>query len=119
QPTRSSKTIACLTALLKIGKCEAYALFDSRSNTDSMTPEYAHGIQGVRIPLAEQVTLQLGCVGSRSKISYGTRVPVEFGGVRGHVYFDQVNLDRYDVVIGTPFMNKHGVVLDFERREVR
>ncbi|KAF8197318.1 hypothetical protein K438DRAFT_1434538, partial [Mycena galopus ATCC 62051] len=102
-----------LTALLKIGKCEAYALFDSGSNTDSMTPEYTHGIQGVRM-LHPQVTLPLGCVGSRSKISYGTRVPVEFGGVRGHAYFDQVNLDRYDVVIGTPFMNKHGIVLDFE-----
>ncbi|KAF8133130.1 hypothetical protein K438DRAFT_1998233 [Mycena galopus ATCC 62051] len=84
-----------------------------------MTPEYAHAIGGVRIPLTEQVTLQLGCVGSRSKISFGTRVPVEFGGVRGHVYFDQVNLDRYDVVIGTPFMNKHGLILDFGTREIQ
>ncbi|KAF8209584.1 hypothetical protein K438DRAFT_1467200, partial [Mycena galopus ATCC 62051] len=108
-----------LTALIKIGGCEAYTLFDSGSNTDSMTPEYAHVIGGIRIPLVEQVTLQLGCVGSRSKISYGTRVPVEFGGVRGHVYFDQVNLDRYDVVIGTPFMNKHRVTLDFGKREIR
>ncbi|KAF8180275.1 hypothetical protein K438DRAFT_1976791 [Mycena galopus ATCC 62051] len=81
QPTRMSKTIVCLIALIKIGNCEAYALFDSGSNTDSMTPEYTHGIGGVRIPLDEQVTLQLGCVGSRSKISYGTRAPVEFGGV--------------------------------------
>ncbi|KAF8187927.1 hypothetical protein K438DRAFT_1473186, partial [Mycena galopus ATCC 62051] len=102
-----------LTALISIGGNQAYALFDSGSNTDSMTPEYAHVIGGVRIPLTEQVTLQLGCVGSRSKISFGTRVPVEFGGVRGHVYFNQVNLDRYDVVIGTPFMNKHGLILDF------
>ncbi|KAF8194378.1 hypothetical protein K438DRAFT_1433441, partial [Mycena galopus ATCC 62051] len=107
-----------LSALIKIGNSQAYALFDSGSNTDSMTPEYAHAIGGVRIPLTEQVTLQLGCVGSRSNISYGTRVPVEFGGVHGHVYFDQVNLDRYDVIIGTPFMNKHGVVLDFGTREI-
>ncbi|KAF8192706.1 hypothetical protein K438DRAFT_1590105 [Mycena galopus ATCC 62051] len=119
QPTRSNKTIACLTALVTIGSSQAYVLFDSGSNTDSMMPEYAHAIGGVRIPLTEQVTLQLGCVGSRSKINYGTRVPVDFGGVRGYVYFDQVNLDRYDVVIGTPFMNKHGVVLDFGAREIR
>ncbi|KAJ7870417.1 hypothetical protein B0H13DRAFT_2350373 [Mycena leptocephala] len=118
QPSRSSKTIACLSALVKIGSTSAYALFDSGSNTDSMMPEFANAINGVRITLTEQVTLQLGCIGSRSKISFGTRVPIDFGGVKGHVYFDQVNLDRYDVVIGTPFMNKHGVVLDFGNREV-
>ncbi|KAJ7712310.1 hypothetical protein B0H16DRAFT_1744228 [Mycena metata] len=113
QPTRSNKTIACLSAMIKIGDSEAYALFDSGSNTDSMIPEYANTIQGARIKLEEQVTLQLGCVGSRSKISYGTRVPVEFSGLRGHVYFDQVNLDHYDVIIGTPLMNRHGIILDF------
>ncbi|KAJ7154819.1 hypothetical protein C8R46DRAFT_911329 [Mycena filopes] len=119
QPTRSGKTIACLSALIKIGESMAYALFDSGSNTDSMTPEYANAIRGPRITLEEQVTLQLGCVGSRSKISYGTRVPVDFGGIRGHVYFDQVHLDRYEVVIGTPLMNRHGIVLDFSTREIR
>ncbi|KAF8197235.1 hypothetical protein K438DRAFT_1760024 [Mycena galopus ATCC 62051] len=118
QPSRSSKTIACLSAVIKIGSTSAYALFDSGSNTDSMTPEYANAIGGVRIPLTEQVTLQLGCVGSRSQISFGTRVPVEFGGIQGHVYFDQVSLDRYDVVVGTPFMNRHGLVLDFGTREI-
>jgi hypothetical protein len=35
------------------------------------------------------------------------------------VYFDIVNLDRYDGVIGTPFMNKHGIILDFGKREIR
>lgn len=29
-------------------------------------------------------------------------------------YFDIMNLDRYDIVIGTLFMHKYGVVLDFE-----
>ncbi|KAJ7602653.1 hypothetical protein DFH06DRAFT_1351178 [Mycena polygramma] len=119
QPTRSSKTIACLTAMIKVGNSVAFALFDTGSNTDSITMEYAQVVNGVRITLDEQVTLQLGCVGSRSKISYGTRVPIDFGGMRGYVYFDQVNLDRYDVVIGTPFMNKHGAVLDFGKREIR
>ncbi|KAJ7036061.1 hypothetical protein C8F04DRAFT_954364 [Mycena alexandri] len=119
QPTRSNKTIACLSALIKIGDTEAYALFDSGSNTDSMVPEYANAINGPRIKLDEQITLQLGCVGSRSKISYGTRVLVDFGGLRGHVYFDQVNLDRYNVIVGTPLMNRHGIVLDFGKRVIK
>ncbi|KAJ7022537.1 hypothetical protein C8F04DRAFT_971447, partial [Mycena alexandri] len=94
-------------------------LFDSGSNTDSITPEYAHATSLPRIKLEEQITLQLGCVGSRSKISYGTRAPIDFGGLKGHLYLDQVNLDRYDGIIGTPMMNRHGLVLDFGKREVR
>ncbi|KAJ7127216.1 hypothetical protein C8R44DRAFT_595991, partial [Mycena epipterygia] len=107
-----------LSAVVKIGASSAYVLFNSGSNTDSVTPEYANAVGGVRITLTEQITLQLGCVGSRSKINYGTRLPVNFGGVRGHVYFNQVNLDRYDMIIGTPFMNRHGVSLDFAKREI-
>ncbi|KAJ7018050.1 hypothetical protein C8F04DRAFT_875500, partial [Mycena alexandri] len=108
-----------ITALLTINGTSAYTLIDSGSTTNSISPEYANATKAPRIKLAEQVTLQLGCVGSRSRINYGTRVPVDFGGIRGHVYFDQVNLDRYDCIIGTPFLNRHGVVVDFGKRQLR
>ncbi|KAJ7186095.1 hypothetical protein C8R46DRAFT_843082, partial [Mycena filopes] len=107
-----------LSAQLEIAGTLAYMLFDSGSNIDSLTPEFARATRCKNITLAEQVTLQLGCVGSKSKINYGTRPEVNFGGIRGRVYFDLANLDRYDGIIGTPFMNKHGIVLDFERREI-
>ncbi|KAJ7177671.1 hypothetical protein C8R46DRAFT_888323, partial [Mycena filopes] len=120
QPKRLRANMACLAALVSIGSSMAYVLFDSGSNTDSITPEYAHAaVDSPRIKLDEQVTLQLGCVGSRSKISYGVRASINFGGIKGHLYFDQVNIDLYDVIVGTPFMNRHGVVLDFGRREIR
>ncbi|KAJ7277824.1 hypothetical protein C8J57DRAFT_1579437 [Mycena rebaudengoi] len=99
-PSCKCKDIACLTAQLEIGGVKAYMLFDSGSNTDSLTPEFA-------VPPS-----------SKSKISYGTRAPVNFGGIHGTSYFDQVNLDHYDGIIGTPFMNKHGLILDFGQREV-
>ncbi|KAF8147095.1 hypothetical protein K438DRAFT_1461246, partial [Mycena galopus ATCC 62051] len=107
-----------LSAQLDVNGTLAYMLFDSGSNIDSITPEFARATKCKPIVLDEQVTLQLGCVGSRSKINYGTRPPVNFGGILGHVYFDQANLDRYDGVIGTPFMNKHGIVPDFGKREI-
>ncbi|KAJ7101994.1 hypothetical protein C8R44DRAFT_887778 [Mycena epipterygia] len=86
QPKRERSNMACLSALLSIGSSKAYMLFDSGSNTDSITPEYAHTTDSPRIRLEEQVTLQLGCVGSRSKINYGTRAAIEFGGIKGHLY---------------------------------
>ncbi|KAJ7217497.1 hypothetical protein B0H12DRAFT_1032092, partial [Mycena haematopus] len=119
QPSRRLKDIACLTAEVDIGGCKAYILFDSGSNTDSLTPEFAKATKCKVFKLEEQVTLQLGCVGSRSRINYGSRAPVSFGGIKGYSYFDIVNLDRYDGVIGTPFMIKHGVILDFGKREIQ
>ncbi|KAJ6613892.1 hypothetical protein B0H10DRAFT_1951162 [Mycena sp. CBHHK59/15] len=80
--------MACLAAMLNVGPTQAYMLFDSGSNTDSITPEYAHATGTPRFKLAEQVVLQLGCVGSRYKISYGTRAPIDFGGICGHLYLD-------------------------------
>ncbi|KAJ6514542.1 hypothetical protein DFH09DRAFT_1333029 [Mycena vulgaris] len=118
QPTRPRPMTACISALVNINGTEAYALIDSGSTTNSISPEFANATRAPRIKLDEQVTLQLGCVGSRSRINYGTRVPVDFGGIRGHVYFDQVNLDRYDCIIGTPFLNRHGAVIDFGKREL-
>ncbi|KAJ7488628.1 hypothetical protein B0H11DRAFT_2230160 [Mycena galericulata] len=41
QPSRNLKDIACLTAELEIGGVKAYALFDTGSNTDSLTPDFA------------------------------------------------------------------------------
>ncbi|KAJ7099887.1 hypothetical protein B0H15DRAFT_944277 [Mycena belliarum] len=118
-PSRNIRDIACLTAELNIGGSKAYMLFDSGSNTDSLTPEFARASQCKTFKLDEQVTLQLGCVGSRSRINFGARAPIDFGGIKGHSYFDLVNLDRYDGIIGTPFMIKHKLVLDFGTREIR
>jgi hypothetical protein len=101
---------------VSINGVKALALFDSGSTTDSLTPEFAFITKAKQIVLEEQVTLQLGCVGSRSKINYGTKVPVDIGGVKEDAYFDLVNIDRYDCIIGTPFMNAHGVCLDFKQR---
>ncbi|KAI0661158.1 hypothetical protein C8Q70DRAFT_932215 [Cubamyces menziesii] len=118
QPHRDKKLQASLCALVEVNGLLAYTLFDSGSTTDSVSPEFAFTSGAKRIHLEEQVTLQLGCAGSRSKISYGTRVPIKYGGIQETMYFDIVNLDRYDCVIGTPFMNRHGIILDFERRVI-
>jgi hypothetical protein len=119
QPSRGRAITACISTLLNINGTEAYALIDTGSTTNSLTPEFAKATKAPRIVLEEQVTLQLGCVGSRSHINFGTRVPVEFGRIKGFVYFDQVNLDRYDCIIGTPFLNRHGAITDFQKRELR
>ena len=69
--------------------------------------------------LEEQVPVQLGTKGSQSKINYSMKVCVKYRHVNTSHYFDIVNIDRYDVILGTVFMRKHGIVLDFELDQIR
>ena len=41
-----------------------------------------------------------------------------WAGICEDVYFDIVNIDRYDAIVGTRFMRKHGIQLDFEKGQV-
>ncbi|KAF9254452.1 hypothetical protein L218DRAFT_1046079 [Marasmius fiardii PR-910] len=34
-------------------------------------------------------------------------------------YFDVANVDRYDAVVGTVFMRRHGIVLDFRNDTIK
>jgi len=68
--------------------------------------------------LEDPVTLQLGCVSSQSKINYSTEIGFEFALITNDTYLDVANLDKYDSILGTPFLRKHGISLDFENEEI-
>ncbi|RPD63546.1 hypothetical protein L227DRAFT_497093 [Lentinus tigrinus ALCF2SS1-6] len=97
---------------------EAIVLFDSGSTGDSISPEFARVSGTKTFELENPTQLQLGCSGSRSMISHGAQVPIQVGNTTVDVYLDVVNLDRYDIVLGTPFMRRLGVLLDFGQSEV-
>ncbi|KAF8231797.1 hypothetical protein L208DRAFT_1275090 [Tricholoma matsutake] len=97
---------------------EAYILLNSGCTTNSILPEFTMSVNLKAHELEEPVPLQLGTVGSCSKINFGLFTDFEIGGVVNTHYFDVVNIDRYDAILGTVFMRKHGIVLDFERDEV-
>ncbi|EPS93045.1 hypothetical protein FOMPIDRAFT_1136897 [Fomitopsis schrenkii] len=88
----------CLTAYITINGLSALVLLDSGSTTDSLSPDFARVARVPVLELENPAVLQLGCVGSRSRISHGTTVPMMWGAFSGEVYFDIVNLDRYDAI---------------------
>ena len=63
--------------------------------------------------------LQLGTKGSQTKINYGAKACLEYGPINADHYLDIVNINRYDITLGTLFMRKHGIVLDFNKNQVR
>ena len=55
----------------------------------------------------------MGTKGSHSCVYYGTNVNVSLHGVNNLHYFDIVNIDWYDAVLGALWLNTHGAILDF------
>jgi Retroviral aspartyl protease len=118
RPIRKNGETLCLAAYVKINGTEAYSLFDSGSTTDAVTPDFTWVAALEAKELVKPVTLQLGCSGSHSKINFATESLIEFASIDEITYLDIVNLDKYDTILGTPFMRKHGISLDFERQEI-
>jgi hypothetical protein len=113
-PRSSISDRRCMAALIKVNGLEAYALLDSGSTTMSVTHDFARVAKLDIMQLENPITLQLGTVGSRSMINFGSKASLELGAIKDDdAYLDVVNIDCYDMIIGTLFMRKHGLILDF------
>jgi hypothetical protein len=114
RPSRPSSVTRPLLAKININGLTAVAMFDSGSTADAVSPEFARVANLKVFALEEPIPIQLGCKGSRSKIVYGTRGHIQYHGIDEEYYFDVVNIDRYDAIIGIGFMRKFGIKLDPE-----
>jgi len=102
----------CLATYVKIGDLEAWTLWDTGSTTTGITPTFAELAKVKVDTLEDPHVLQLGTVGSRSIIKYGADVVVGVAKKQVPTYVDIANFDRYDMIIGTPWMRRNKVVLD-------
>jgi len=57
------------------------------------------------------LTIQLAVQGSRSKVNFGTKVWFQYQGTDYDRYFDVINLQSYDLILGTPFLFQHQVLV--------
>ena len=85
---------------------------------DAMSPDFARILNVPILRLERPVTLQLGCSGSQSQINFATTTVIEFKLITKTTYLDIANLDKYDCILGTPFLHTHGIALDFESQEI-
>jgi len=85
----------------------ARALIDTGSLADFMSLTLAEQIKAPLITLEKPLTIQLAVQGSRSRVNYGTSVRFQYQGADYRRYFDVMNLQNYDLILGTPFMYQH------------
>ena len=118
RPEREDGEDLCLAGYITINGVKAYTLFDSGSTTDAISPDFTRVSNVPILRLDKPATLQLGCSGSRSKINFATIAVVEFGSTTTKNYLDIANLDKYVCILGTLFLRKHGISLDFQFQEI-
>jgi hypothetical protein len=109
----------CLATWVEINGPKAWTLWDSGSMTTGVTPAFAEVAQIPVDELEDPYVLQLGMVGSCSTIKYGADVNISVANKELSTYIDIANFDRYEMIIGTPFMVRNNVVLDFDKGKVK
>jgi len=116
---RSADLRRTLTGLVEINGTKAFTLFDSGAETDAISPDF---VQACHIPLLElpnPLVLQMGMKGSCSCIYYGTNADLKVLGRNNKHYFDVVNIERYDAILGAPWLNTYKAMLDFGKHVVQ
>ena len=118
RPMRPRTETQCLAGYTIINGVKAFTLFDTGSNTDAISNAFARVSRVPVYELEKPATLALGCIGSKSKINYGTVTKTVCDKEDSKEYFDIANLAQYDAILGIPYMYKHDIMLDVRRREL-
>jgi hypothetical protein len=108
-----------LSTIVKVDGIEAYTCFDSGSELDAISPDFTRAAGIDQVARADTLKVRLGTKGSSSATSYEAKPELDFGNrTLGHP-LDILNLDRFDVLLGSPFCNQYKVVLDYSNRTIR
>ena len=63
--------------------------------------------------LDKPIGIHLMVTASKSVINYGANMTIKYDRKELKEYLDIINIDYYDAILGTPFLRKHEVIIDF------
>ena len=78
-----------------------------------ISPSFIRAAKIEPFPLNKPIGIQLAVTGRKSVINYGANATIKYNEKELKEYFNIVNIDYYDAILGTPFLRKHKVVIDF------
>jgi hypothetical protein len=76
-----------------------------------MSSTLADQLKVKRETLSAPLGLQLAVQGSRSKINTTTLARMQYQGIDAARHFDIINLNSYDIILGTPWLYQHKVCI--------
>ena len=101
-----------ISVFWEIGGIKAHCLIDSGCKGIMISPNFIRATKIEPFPLDKPIGIQLAVTGSKSVINYGANATIKYEGRESKEYFDIINIDYY-VILGTPFLRKHEVIIDF------
>jgi hypothetical protein len=87
------------------------AMMDTGSMMDFISTRLVDQLKIPKEVLVKPVPLFMAVSGSRSKVNCSVTANLQYQGIDTSRTFDVVNLDSYDVVLGTPFLFQHKVAV--------
>jgi hypothetical protein len=96
----------------------ARALLDSGSLGDFISSTLTDQLHVQKKTLDVPLSLQLAVQGSRSKVNYAASVRLRYQGIDEERTLDVININSYDLILGTPWLYQHKVCLGFNPARV-
>jgi len=91
---------------------------DSDSLSDFMSTMLANQLKLKTEILTKPLPVQLAVSGSHTKVNCSTTVQLQYQLINEQWHFDIMNLDGYNLILGTPFMFQHQVLIGFNPSQV-
>ena len=76
-----------------------------------MSTTLAEQLDVPQIKLTKLLTVQLATQGSHSKVNFGTKVQFAYEDISVQCYFDIMNVQNYNIILGTPFLFQHKIMV--------
>ena len=102
-----------ISVFWEIGSVKAHCLIDSGCKGIVISPNFIRAAKIEPFPLDKPIGIQLTVMGSKSVINYGVNATIKYNEKELKEYFNIVNIDYYDAILGMEFLRKHEVIIDF------
>ena len=102
-----------ISVFWEIGGTKTHCLIDSGCEGIMLSPNFIRVANIEPFLLDKPIGIQLAVTGSKSVIDYGGNVTIKYEGRELKEHFDIINIDYYDAILGTPFLRKHEVIINF------
>ena len=100
RPSCKCEDYRAIFVFWEIGGIKAHCLIDSGCEGIMISPELPRAAK-IRTFTLEKPIIQLAVTGSKSVINYGTNTTININGNELKEYFDVVNIDYYNAILGT------------------